>query len=102
MMSAVIIVLPRCAGDVPDGMGRARRSIMRRVSSFSFLLGLVTFAIGAAIAYGAYSGPASAVVSGAILVVAFLLALFVGNAIRVADAWDRAVVLRLGRFRALR
>jgi hypothetical protein len=40
--------------------------------------------------------------SGWIVVVAAALALFVASSIKVADQWDRAVVLRLGKFRALR
>jgi regulator of protease activity HflC (stomatin/prohibitin superfamily) len=72
---------------------------MRRVSSFPLVLGLVIFAIGLAITYGAQGSP---FVSAAIVVVAFLLAVLAGSAVRVAAAWDRAIVLRLGRFRALR
>jgi regulator of protease activity HflC (stomatin/prohibitin superfamily) len=33
---------------------------------------------------------------------AFLLALFVSSAIKIADPWDKAVVLRLGQFKSLR
>jgi regulator of protease activity HflC (stomatin/prohibitin superfamily) len=35
-------------------------------------------------------------------VISFLVALIVSSAIKIADQWDRAVVLRLGRFHSLR
>jgi len=37
-----------------------------------------------------------------IAIAGFLLAIFVGASVKVAAQWDRAVVLRFGRFRALR
>jgi regulator of protease activity HflC (stomatin/prohibitin superfamily) len=40
--------------------------------------------------------------AGGIGVVAFIIASFVAAAIQVADQWDRAVILRLGKFRALK
>src|SRR5262249_50608281 len=47
-------------------------------------------------------GPAGSTVSAAVLVVALALAFAVAFAVRVANAWERAVVLRLGRFSGLR
>ena len=35
-------------------------------------------------------------------VIAFFIALFVSLAIKVADQWDKAVILRLGKFRSLK
>jgi regulator of protease activity HflC (stomatin/prohibitin superfamily) len=40
--------------------------------------------------------------SVAVSVVGFLVALIVSTAVKIAQPWDRAVVLRLGRFRTLR
>jgi regulator of protease activity HflC (stomatin/prohibitin superfamily) len=40
--------------------------------------------------------------SAAIVLATFILAVFIARAVRVAAPWDRAVVLRLGEFRALR
>jgi regulator of protease activity HflC (stomatin/prohibitin superfamily) len=40
--------------------------------------------------------------SAAALAAAALLALFVASSIKIADQWERVVVLRLGRFRALK
>jgi regulator of protease activity HflC (stomatin/prohibitin superfamily) len=58
--------------------------------------------VGAALAGALYALSGS--VSGTIVVVgaAFMVAAVVSSAVKVAAPWDRAVVLRLGRFRALR
>jgi regulator of protease activity HflC (stomatin/prohibitin superfamily) len=74
---------------------------MQRPSSFAQLLFLLVLALGAAPAYALYgSAPLVSVV--AILATAFVLALIVSLSVRIAAPWDKAVVLRLGRFRALR
>ncbi|MEP6864265.1 MAG: slipin family protein [Deltaproteobacteria bacterium] len=68
---------------------------------FSTLIFFVIAGLGAAIAIPLrlHDSPiASLVVAG----VAVLLAALVSSAIRVAAAWDRAIVLRLGKFRALK
>jgi regulator of protease activity HflC (stomatin/prohibitin superfamily) len=74
---------------------------MRTTSAAPAFLFLVIVGAGLALAYGAF-----AVTGGLnglwIAVVAFGLAVIVGAAVKVAAQWDRAVVLRLGRFRALR
>jgi regulator of protease activity HflC (stomatin/prohibitin superfamily) len=75
--------------------------IMKTRSSFSVLIFCIIMAIGVAFAYllyGFQQGP------GAIWVgaVSFLLALLVSSAIKIADQWEKAVVLRLGRFHSLR
>jgi regulator of protease activity HflC (stomatin/prohibitin superfamily) len=74
---------------------------MRKTSAFSTLLFFVIALVGVAIAYGFYgalgTGGATAVV-----VIAVVVAACVARAVRVADAWERAIVLRLGRFHALR
>jgi regulator of protease activity HflC (stomatin/prohibitin superfamily) len=57
--------------------------------------------IGAALAYERYNVAAYGEALG-IAIVTVVLALIVAAAIRVADQWDRAVILRLGQFRALR
>jgi regulator of protease activity HflC (stomatin/prohibitin superfamily) len=71
------------------------------MSPFPTLLFVVTLLAGVAITYGSY-GSLGAPGATAILVVAVVIAAFVARAVRVAAAWDRAVVLRLGRFHALR
>src|SRR5512140_2912376 len=73
---------------------------MRKTSSVATLLFVLIVAAGFALAYGLFR----AVDVGSVVVVcaAFLVASIVSTAIKVASPWDRAVVLRLGRFRALR
>jgi regulator of protease activity HflC (stomatin/prohibitin superfamily) len=70
-------------------------------SLFSTLVFFVIAGIGAAIAAPLYYGgsPIGAVV---VCIVAVAVAAVAASAIRVASAWERAVVLRLGRFRALK
>ncbi|ANB77909.1 peptidase (plasmid) [Paraburkholderia phytofirmans OLGA172] len=74
---------------------------MRRSNALPGLIFLVIFGIGLAFAYfeyalGAYGESLS------LAVVAFVVAFVASASIRIADQWDRAVVLRLGRFRALK
>ena len=71
-------------------------------SLFSTLVFFVIAGVGVAIAYALHRYGVSPVGVIAVGVVAIVVAAFAGAAIRVASAWDRAVVLRLGRFRALK
>ena len=73
---------------------------MGKSSSFAGLLFVVILAIGAGLAY-ALSGGAVNGVSVSIAIVAFVIALGVSLSIKVADQWERVVILRLGTFRAL-
>ena len=74
---------------------------MKTKSSFSVLIFFVILAIGIALAYANYDVQNS---TGAIWIgaISFLVALFVSSAIKIADQWEKAVVLRLGRFHSLR
>jgi regulator of protease activity HflC (stomatin/prohibitin superfamily) len=74
---------------------------MKSKSVFSGFVFLIIFGLGLAWAYGAYNPlePTGSIVIGAI---AFVGALLVSSAIKIADPWDKAVVLRLGHFRTLR
>lgn len=74
---------------------------MKQSRSFAVLSFVVIVGIGAALAYAQYRAGANwaaAWIAG----VAFLLALVISSAIQVADQWDRAVILRLGKFRSLK
>jgi len=74
---------------------------MKTRSSFSVLIFFVIIAIGLAIAYtgnNELSG-ARTLVTG---VITFLLAIIVSAAIKIADQWEKAVVLRLGKFQSLK
>jgi regulator of protease activity HflC (stomatin/prohibitin superfamily) len=72
---------------------------MNRTSSLAALVFFVILALGAALAYAQWPAP---IATAAWFAAAFVVALIVSRSIRVAAPWDRAVVLRLGRFRALR
>jgi len=74
---------------------------LRSSSSLSVLVFIVILGIGIGIAFaigGSSPGVASYTVGGVFLLAAVIAA----SALKVADQWDRAVVLRMGRFHALR
>jgi len=70
-------------------------------SSVAGLLFCLIMLAGFGLAYGVY-GPVVRAGSVAVMVPTFVFALVIAKATRVAAAWDRAVVLRLGRFRGLK
>ena len=73
---------------------------MRKTSALPGLIFVVIFGIGVAFAYLEYAN--SAYGEGvSIAVVGFVIAFVASYSIKIADQWDRAVVLRLGRFRSL-
>jgi len=74
---------------------------MKPASSLATLAFVLIVIIGAALTYATY-GVSNTWQSTWSLVATVLIAFIVGNAIKVANQWDRAVVLRLGRFQALR
>jgi regulator of protease activity HflC (stomatin/prohibitin superfamily) len=74
---------------------------MRKSSSFAGLVFIVILGIGVGLAYAIYRATANTG-SAWIGVIAFVIALVVSLAIKVANQWDKAVILRLGKFRALK
>jgi regulator of protease activity HflC (stomatin/prohibitin superfamily) len=74
---------------------------MQNKSAFPALLFFVVLAAGGAVSFALYD-PVRPVGCVAAAVVAFVLAAITALAVKVAAPWDRAVVLRLGKFRALR
>jgi len=74
---------------------------MKSKSSFSILIFVIIFGIGLAIAYSLYGALNTA--GGAIIAgIAFVIAMIVSSAIKIADPWDKALVLRLGHFHSLK
>jgi regulator of protease activity HflC (stomatin/prohibitin superfamily) len=74
---------------------------MKTRSSFSVLIFFVIIAIGLAIAYtgnNQLTGARTMIIG----VITFLLAIIISGAIKIADQWEKAVVLRLGKFQSLR
>jgi regulator of protease activity HflC (stomatin/prohibitin superfamily) len=64
------------------------------------LIFVLIFVTGLALAYLS-ANPASYVASATIAIVSFIVASIIANAIKVANQWERIVVLRLGKFRSL-
>jgi len=74
---------------------------MKSKNFFSMLIFVVIFGTGVAIAY-AMTPQLGIVESEGIAIAAFIIGLAVSSAIKIADPWDKAVVLRLGQFRSLK
>lgn len=74
---------------------------MKSTSSLSVLLFIVVMGVGLAIAFAAnaaFHGLAPYGVAAG----AFVVAMLAASSVQVANQWDKAVVLRMGRFQALR
>jgi regulator of protease activity HflC (stomatin/prohibitin superfamily) len=74
---------------------------MRQNRSFAMLVFLIILGLGAALAYQRFIIGEGAEAIG-IGLGAFVLATIVSSAIQVADQWNRAVILRMGKFHALK
>ena len=74
---------------------------MRKSSSFASLIFMIIFGVGVGIAFVMYrTTPNKEIIW--IVIIAFIVALLVSLSIKVADQWEKAVVLRLGKFRSLK
>jgi regulator of protease activity HflC (stomatin/prohibitin superfamily) len=73
---------------------------MRRANSFAALIAFLILCIGAIIVYATRTVPPS---PGNLwtVVITIVIALIASSAIKIADQWEKAVILRLGRFRSL-
>ncbi len=74
---------------------------MRTNSSFATLIFVVIVGIGGGLAFAVYR-PTAYVASAWIGVIAFAIAVIASLAIKIADQWDKAVILRVGKFHALK
>ena len=74
---------------------------MKTKSSFSGLIFFVILSVGIALAYASYAGQ-NWIGAMWISAIFLLIAIVVSAAIKIADQWEKAVVLRLGRFQSLR
>jgi regulator of protease activity HflC (stomatin/prohibitin superfamily) len=74
---------------------------MRTTNYFAILIFFVILGVGVAFAYVSYGVQANT--EGTVIeVISFLIALIVSCSIKVADQWEKAVILRLGRFHSLK
>jgi regulator of protease activity HflC (stomatin/prohibitin superfamily) len=74
---------------------------MKSKSLFSAFIFVLIFCIGIALAYIMH-GVSNNTEIGIIVASAFVVALIISSAIKIANAWDKAVVLRLGQFQTLK
>ncbi len=74
---------------------------MKSKSLFSLLILVVVFGAAMAILYAA-TGFSNILLTEIMGGVAFILALIISSAVKIADPWDKAVVLRLGQFHSLK
>jgi regulator of protease activity HflC (stomatin/prohibitin superfamily) len=74
---------------------------MKSKSLFSSLIFVIIFGVGLAIAYSAYTD-SRILESEVVGCIAFIIALIISSSIKIADPWDKAVVLRLGKFHSLK
>src|SRR5271166_5322779 len=73
---------------------------MRSPNPLPGLVFVIIFVAGLALAYASMN-PESYATSLAIAVLSFVVASIIANAVKVANQWERVVVLRLGKFRSL-
>ncbi len=75
---------------------------MRKVNYFASLIFFLILIIGAFIAFS-FSGTSSfGFVSWIIVIISFIAAIIISSSIKVANQWERVVVLRLGHFLSLK
>ncbi|MGF7082203.1 SPFH domain-containing protein [Mucilaginibacter sp. UYCu711] len=74
---------------------------MKNKSLFASVIFIIIFAIGLGIDYSIH-GISTSLESTIIGVVALIVASYISSSIKIADPWDRAVVLRLGKFHSLK
>ena len=74
---------------------------MRKSSSFAVLIFIIILGIGSVLAYFLH-GVTSNLISGWIVTISFFIALIVSLAIKIADQWERVVILRLGKFHSIK
>jgi regulator of protease activity HflC (stomatin/prohibitin superfamily) len=73
---------------------------MKTTNYFALLIFFVILGIGVGISYSIYGSQANT--GGTVIdVISFLIALIVSCSIKIADQWEKAVVLRLGGFHSL-
>jgi regulator of protease activity HflC (stomatin/prohibitin superfamily) len=75
---------------------------MRKQSSFAVLIFLLISGLGLGLAYATFRATGNPRQSTSIAVAGFIIAIIVSSAIKIADQWEKAVVLRLGKFYSLR
>lgn len=74
---------------------------MKNKSLFASVVFIIIFAVGLGIDYSMH-GISTSIESTIIAIVALIIASYISSSIKIADPWDKAVVLRLGKFHSLK
>jgi regulator of protease activity HflC (stomatin/prohibitin superfamily) len=74
---------------------------MKNKSLFASVVFIIIFAIGLGVDYSMH-GISTSLESTIIAAIALIIASYISSAIKIADPWDKAVVLRLGKFHSLK
>jgi regulator of protease activity HflC (stomatin/prohibitin superfamily) len=74
---------------------------MRRINFFAGLILFLILVVGAVLSYVSYVVTEDPAGSAWIAVIAFFVAIVTASSIKVADQWEKAIILRLGRFHAI-
>lgn len=74
---------------------------MKSKSLFSILIFFAVFGLGSALVYAVF-GTSDILKTEISVAVIFIIAFAISSAVKIADPWDRAVVLRLGKFHSLK
>jgi regulator of protease activity HflC (stomatin/prohibitin superfamily) len=74
---------------------------MKNKSLFASVVFIIIFAAGMGFDYSMH-GISTSVESTIIAIIAFIAAAYISSAIKIANPWDKAVVLRLGKFHSLK
>ncbi|TRZ76635.1 MAG: slipin family protein [Bacteroidetes bacterium] len=75
---------------------------MRRINTLAVLIFIVILAIGGGLSYLSYYLSADEAGSVWIVIIALVIAIIASSATKLAYQWEKAVVLRLGKFRSLK
>ena len=74
---------------------------MKNKSLFSLFIFVIILGVGLAILYSVYGLTDGSFIKIATVII-FIIALIISSAIKIANPWDKAVVLRLGKFHSLK
>jgi regulator of protease activity HflC (stomatin/prohibitin superfamily) len=88
-------------GQLAGHRNRKEVIAMKTNNSLAALIFLVILGIGGGLAFAVYRVTANNLESAGIGVIALVIALVLSLAIKVADQWERVVILRLGKFRSI-
>jgi regulator of protease activity HflC (stomatin/prohibitin superfamily) len=75
---------------------------MRRINFFAPLIFIIIVAFGAGLSYAAGAMTGNDILSIWVGIIMLIIAIIITASIKVADQWEKAVILRLGRFYSIK